>query len=100
MFKKGEKNNLNEYQAKLMKQMRQIDKELSRLEQDKKKLESKGCYSDKELYVKQYELEELNTKLESLKLNRDKLWGEMIGVLSVLNGTSLPVKTPHLRHSP
>ena len=60
-------------QHSLRRQIKRIDGELKTLRRDREQLETRGCYSDKELAAKDAELAEYDRRIQILDLERTRL---------------------------
>lgn len=54
-------------------QIKRLDHEIKTLRKRRQLLETRGCYSDRELAAKEAELEDYDRRLQILELERDRL---------------------------
>ncbi len=57
----------------LRRQIKRIDGELKILRKERRQLDSRGCYSDKELAAKEAELAKYDRRIQILALERNRL---------------------------
>jgi septal ring factor EnvC (AmiA/AmiB activator) len=57
----------------LQHQVKRLESELKTLRKERQQVEARGCYSDRELAVKEAELEDYDRRIQILELERDRL---------------------------
>jgi chromosome segregation ATPase len=57
----------------LKRQIKRLDTELKALRKQRQQIEVRGCYSDRELAVKEVDLEDYDRRIQILELERDRL---------------------------
>jgi hypothetical protein len=57
----------------LKRQIKRLDIELKALRKQRQQVEARGCYSDRELAVKEANLEDYDRRIQILELERDRL---------------------------
>jgi chromosome segregation ATPase len=57
----------------LQHQVKRLESELRTLRKERRQVEARGCYSDRELAVKEAELEDYDRRIQILELERDRL---------------------------
>ncbi len=60
-------------QRSLRRQIKQIDAEIKTLRKERQQLETRGCFSDRELAAKDGQLAEYRRRLQALELERTRL---------------------------
>jgi hypothetical protein len=54
-------------------QIKRLDNDLKSLRKERRQVEARGCYSDRELTAKEAELEEYDHRIQILELERNRL---------------------------
>ena len=60
-------------QRSLRRQIKQIDAEIKTLRKERQQLESRGCFSDRELAVKDEQLAGYDRRIQALEIERNRL---------------------------
>ncbi|MBF0475862.1 MAG: hypothetical protein HQK59_08510 [Deltaproteobacteria bacterium] len=62
-------------------QMKEVDKKIKRVQKNYREMESRGCYSDKEMAEKDRQLDSIKAEIGTLVAEKDRLWKVSIGII-------------------